>query len=86
MLAVPKPIPPTQVKRVLELRGYAVVNEDEWNWALAKDKGVPIIIPKDGEYVAVEVMMDTLGKAGIKLGDYFPLRDQSAKELGIQPN
>jgi hypothetical protein len=32
---------------------------------------------------AQAIMMDTLGKAGIQLGDYFPLRDQSAKELGI---
>jgi hypothetical protein len=47
---------------------------------------VPIIIPKDGDYVAVDVMMDTLHKTGIELGDYFTLRDQSAKELGIQPN
>jgi hypothetical protein len=31
-------------------------------------------------------MMDTLLKTGIDLGTYFPLRDQAAKELGIQPN
>jgi hypothetical protein len=86
MLAVPRPIPPIQLKRVLELHKYEVVNEDEWNWALAKGKGVPIIIPKDGDYVAVEVMMDALHRAGILLGDYFPLRDQAAKELGLQPN
>jgi hypothetical protein len=86
MLAVPRPIPPKQLKRVLELRGYEVAAEDEWNWALAKDKGIPIIIPKEGDYVAVEVMMNTLHKAGLMLGDYFPLRDQAAKELGLQPN
>ena len=86
MLAVPSPIPPKQLKRVLELRGYKMVAEDEWNWALVLDKGVPLIIPKDGDYVSVEVMMDTLGKAGMDLGTYFPLRDQSAKELGLQPN
>lgn len=87
MLKVPAPIPPKQLKRILELRDYVVVAEDEWNWALAKDRDVPILIPKEGDFVAVEVMMDTLHKAGIvELGTYFPLRDQAAKELGIQPN
>ena len=87
MLKVPAPIPPKQLKRVLELHGYKIVGEDEWNWALAKDSGVPILIPKEGEFVAVEVMMDTLHKAGItEPGTYFPLRDQAAKELGIHPN
>jgi hypothetical protein len=86
MLAVPRPIPPVQLKRVVELRGYKLIDEDEWNWAFAKDDGVPITIPKDGEYVAVDVMMDTLHKTGTDLGTYFTLRDQSAKELGLQPN
>jgi hypothetical protein len=86
MLAVPTPIPPKQLKRVLEMRGYILDNEDQWNWAMVKDNGVPIIIPKDGDYVSVEIMMDALHKSGTMLGDYFPLRDQSAKELGLQPN
>jgi len=87
MLKVPAPIPPKQLKRILELRDYVVVGEDEWNWALAKDSGVPIVIPKEGEFVAVEVMMDALHKAGVTApGDYVPLRDRAAKELGIQPN
>lgn len=47
----------------------------------------PIIIPKDGDYVAVEVMMSVLHDLGlVSPGDYFPLRDQSARELGLQPN
>lgn len=86
MLKVPAPIPPVQLKRILELHGYKLVGDDDWNWALAKEGEVPIIIPKEGEYVAVEVLMDSLGKAGITLGKYFPLRDQSAKGLGLRPN
>lgn len=51
MIAVPTPIPPTQLKRVLELHGYRSVGEDEFNWAMARGNDVPLIIPKDGEYV-----------------------------------
>jgi hypothetical protein len=87
MIAVPAPIPPAQLKRVLELHGYRPVSEDEFNWAMARGNEVPLIIPKDGEYVSVDVMMDALHRAGLgTLGDYFPLRDRAAKELGLAPN
>jgi len=86
MIAVPTPLRPHHLKRVVELRGYAIVDEDDWNWVLAKDVGIPITIPKDGEFVAVEVMLETLHKTGTDLGTYFPLRDQAARELGIHPN
>jgi hypothetical protein len=74
------------LKRILELQNYKLVGDDEWNWAMAKEGEVPLIIPKDGEYVAVEILMDTLVKAGLTLGKFLPLRAQSAKDLGIQPN
>jgi hypothetical protein len=49
--------------------------------------GVPVIIPKEGDYVPVEVMMDTLHKAGIvQPGTYLPLRDQAAIDLGLRPH
>jgi hypothetical protein len=87
MLKMPAPVSPKQLKRIVEIRGYELVGEDEWNWALAKDKGVPIIVPKDGEYVSIETMEEVLASVGLNTpGDYFPLRDQSAKELGLQPN
>jgi hypothetical protein len=87
MLKTPTPVPPKQLRRIAELRGYELVGEDEWNWALARGKGIPIIVPKDGDYVSVETMMDVLHGVGLTTpGDYFPLRDQAAKELGLQPN
>ena len=87
MLKVPAPIRPAQLKRIAELRGWHLLAEDEWNWSLSKDTSVPITIPKDGEFVPVDIMMDVLHKIGVDTpGDYFMLRDQSAKDLGIQPN
>jgi hypothetical protein len=72
---------------VLELHGFVVSMEDEWNWSLVKGSGLPIIIPKDGEFVAVEVMVSALEQADLLLpGMYFPLRDQAARQLGILPN
>ena len=76
-----------QLKCVLELSGYIVAMEDEWNWSLVKGAGLPIVIPRDGEFVAVEVMMNALEQADIVLpGTYFPLRDEAAKQLGLLPN
>jgi hypothetical protein len=87
MLKVPSPIPPAQLKRIAELCGYSVAVEDEWNWAMTKYGSVPIVVPKDGDFVAIEVMMGVLNDLGLFApGDYFPLRDKSAKELGLQPN
>jgi hypothetical protein len=87
VLKLPAPIPPKQLKRVLELGGYAVAMEDEWNWSMVKGAALPIIIPKDGEFVAVEVMMNALEQADLVLpGAYFPLRDEAAKQLGLAPN
>lgn len=88
MLKMPAPIPPKQLKLVLELADFALLAEDEFNWAMAKcGGGIPIIIPKEGDYVAVEVMEDVLGQAGLaRPGDYFPLRDESARRLGLTPN
>ena len=87
MLKLPAPIPPTQLKRVLELHGYVVSMEDEWNWSLVKGDSLPIVIPRDGEFVAVEVMVHALEMADLVVpGLYFPLRDEAARQLGLEPN
>jgi len=48
------PIPPSALKRVLELDGFSIAHEDDYNWALARD-GVEdvVIVPKLGPVVAV---------------------------------
>lgn len=86
MLTVPAPITPKHLKCVLELAGFTVVAEDEWNWSLLRGVELPIILPKDGEFVAVEVMENALYKADIVLGKYLPLKAEAAKQLGIAPN
>jgi len=51
-------------QRVLEADGYRVLAEDELNWVMAKNvDDIPIILPKLGELVAVDVMMGALDRA-----------------------
>jgi hypothetical protein len=86
LLAAPTPVSPSHLKRILELAGYVVVAEDEWNWNLIRGEELPLNLPKDGEFVALEVMMSVLHQANILLGAYLPLKSEAAKQLGIYAN
>ena len=58
--------------------------EDDYNWVLGdpeRPKSEPIILPKLGDLVAVDVMMQTLIDAKLHLGAYFALKE---KVLGKQ--
>ena len=55
-------LPPGVLKRVLELDGYLVEREDDYNWALTK-KSVDeiVIVPKLGPLVAADVLRRAVG-------------------------
>jgi hypothetical protein len=86
LLTVPSPISPSHLKRILEIAGYTVATEDEWNWSLIRAGDLPLSLPKEGAFVAVEVMMNVLHQANIVLGAYLPLKTEAAKQLGIFTN
>jgi hypothetical protein len=77
-------IPPWAMKEILEYFGFSVIVEDEYNWVLSETKnhsGIalagevePIILPKLGDLLALDVMMDTLIKAKMDLHTYFALK------------
>lgn len=80
-----RPIPPWAMKEILERAGFQVIVEDEYNWVLSETKdhlGVategekePIILPKCGDLLALDVMMDTVFvKARLDLHSYFALK------------
>lgn len=50
-------LPPRVLKRVLELDGFLVEREDDYNWILTKRSvdGV-VIVPKRGPFVAADVL------------------------------
>jgi hypothetical protein len=50
-------IPPEALKRVLERNGYKVIDEDMYNWLLAKgEDGEPVVVPKIGRVLGVDMM------------------------------
>jgi hypothetical protein len=72
-------VPPWALKAILELHGFSVVSEDEYNWMVEKaNSGAsePLIIPKVGALVAVDVMMQVLIDAKLPLGTYLGLKEQ----------
>lgn len=57
------PIPPRELKDVLEGSGFKVIDESEHNWVLADDAtSEPLVIPKHGRLVSVPVMDAALAK------------------------
>jgi hypothetical protein len=77
------------MKEILELFGFQVIAEDEYNWILSETKdhlGVaqegekePIILPKLGDLLALDVMMQTVIQARLDLHAYSLLK---AKVMG----
>ena len=88
MPAVLAPIPPLALKQILELYGFKLVSEDEYNWLLA-DPGQstcePIVLPKMGELVAIDVMMQVLIDAKMGYATYFALRDRVISKAVTYP-
>lgn len=84
-------IPPIAMKKILELRGWKVVAEDKYNWILETTKydgpvmPEPIVLPKRGAVLALDIHMDTLIKTKTDLHTYFTLKEQVMPDTGISP-
>jgi len=73
------PIPPWALKQILELYGYKVTYEDQFNWLLedpSQKDAEPIPLPKLGELVAVEIMMQAVLGSKMGLPTYFILKEK----------
>jgi hypothetical protein len=76
-LPVPRSVPPPVFKEMLILWGWKVIAEDEFHWVFAQgDNDEPIILPKEGEFIAVDVMMNTMITTKMHLGAYLALKRQ----------
>ena len=67
-MAILSGIPPRMLKEVFERNGYKLVGDDEYQWMLARDGDVPLLIPKLGAVVSVPVMdaaMDHARRRGL---------------------
>jgi hypothetical protein len=76
------PIPPWALKEILVHYGLKVTYEDEYNWLvedLEHTDFEPVVIPKLGDHVAVDVLMQAILGSKMGLNTYFVLK---AKVLG----
>ena len=90
------PVPPNKLKEVLELDGWKIFDEDQYNWLLEKDLQ-SLAIPKKPAMTSVEVLEHTLSKAELAPGDFFSLlkqtgfsyhgeQDTTTSATGLTPN
>lgn len=79
------PIPPEYLKGILILYGYKVSNEDQFNWVLVREGSTPIVVPKLGEAVGVDILMSALDKSKMDNAVFFSLlaiyENEAAKRL-----
>jgi hypothetical protein len=79
------------MKRILELRGYKVVAEDQFNWVMEPSKyeagslQVPVTLPKRGALLSVDIMMDTIIKTKTDLHMYFTLKEKALEQPELFP-
>ncbi len=62
-MVAPKPVPPGVFRKLLEERGFKVIDEDVFNWVMAKGKDeIPLTVPKLGDLIPMDVMMRILSQ------------------------
>lgn len=82
-------VPPEILKLILEKKGYRVKRETKHNWTLVLESDgeeEPVVIPKRGDLVGMEIMMGTLVASHILPGDYFSLKAQAEAEMKKKAN
>lgn len=73
------------------MKGYRVARETKFNWTLVADLASgdvsePIVIPRRGNVVSIEIMMGTLVASHMLPGEYFDLRAKVEAEMKKQLN
>ena len=66
------PVPPPVLRDCLLEDGWSLFDEDSYNWVLVKN-GRPLVIPKRGGLVAIEISSKVLEIANLNPGRYFEL-------------
>jgi len=74
------PVAPETLKAILEAVGFKVSKEDGFNWTMVRgEHEPPIILPKLGVLVSLDVMMQALSDAKIDNLTYLTLKSKFAK-------
>ena len=77
---LPAPVPPEVLKDISLLDGWSLVLETDLNWRLDRG-GEQLIIPKDGNYVSVEVLAAFLEKTGMDWPAYLDLAHRAGHDF-----
>jgi hypothetical protein len=56
---------PEDLKKIVELFGYSLHRQDSWNWAMMRGAEKPLIIPKCGEVVSLDVLNAVFARLGM---------------------
>jgi hypothetical protein len=56
---------PDDLKKILELFGYRLHLQDSFNWSMTRGAETPVIIPKCGDVVSVEVLNSVFAQIGM---------------------
>jgi hypothetical protein len=56
---------PEDLKKILELFGYKLYRQDSWNWSMVRGVERPVIIPKCGELVSLDVLNAVFTRLGM---------------------
>ena len=77
-------VSPEVLRRALELHGFIVVQEDEYNWGMTKlDDSKPIIVPKKARLVPLDVISAIRGEAKLDNNTYLTLILKASEQLGV---
>ena len=75
------PLPPKEIRALVETNGYKLIDEDAHNWAFTRDDNdAPIIVPRAVDLVPLEIAFHVAQKVGFN--EYIQqLRKSSSSEL-----
>jgi len=74
-IALPTPVPPEILKRIVLLFGYKELGATEYNWILSRDgEDEPLVLPRLGRVVSVIVMDKVFEHTGMTLGTYMAIK------------
>jgi hypothetical protein len=76
------PVPPETLKAILEACGFTLAREDQYNWTMVRgEHEPPIVLPKLGLLVSVDIMMQILSDAKIDNLTYLTLKSRYTKHI-----
>ena len=77
-----RPLPPTEIRTLLERHGYELIGQDQYNWAfVSHPDDPPVIVPYTVDLVPLAIAYHIAGKVGFtayfdvlskQTGDPFP--------------